>query len=530
MAGFDASRSAAGKYNPWLIVAIISIPTFMEVLDTAIANVALNYIAGGLSISNDQATWVVTSYLVANAIIIPLSGWLSDTIGRKRYFVLSIVLFTVSSLACGLAPNLSVLVLARLLQGIGGGGLAPSMQSMLADTFPPEKRGAAFGAFGFVTVCGPVFGPSIGGWITDNISWHWVFLINVPIGILSVILVQIFVDEPKALATRRARQIRQGLRVDIWGFALVALALGCLEVTLDRGQREDWFASPLITTMAVLSAIGFVGLIFRELTTDNPVIDLRLLATRNFAICFLIMTTGGTIIFGSTQLIPQLLQEVMGYTATDAGLAITAGGIATVLMMPLVGALTDRVDVRYLLGAAMVIEAFALFNLAHLSPQLSFRSAAIARLYQAIGLPLLFVPIIAASYVGLKPSQTSQASALLNVARNLGGTLGISTAQTLLQRQEQVHQSQLVEGLNGLNPNYTAWMSDANGALGGAAGSGAGGIGQAPLAVLYQQAQQQATILSFLDVFHILAIFVVIVAPVVLLLRKAERGARAGGH
>lgn len=519
------ARSAAGDYNPWLIVLVISIPTFMEVLDTAIANVALAHIAGGLSISNDEATWVITSYLVANAVIIPISGWLSDTIGRKRYFAISVALFTFSSFLCGIAPNLGVLIIARILQGAGGGGMAPSMQSMLADTFPPEQRGLAFGAFGFVTVCGPVFGPALGGWITDNASWHWIFLINVPIGLFSLFLVQTFVSEPKALVREREKRLKKGLNLDVAGFGFVALALGCLEVTLDRGQRDDWFSSTLITSMAVLSVIGFIGLLIRELNVKEPVVDLRLLANRNFGICFLIMLTAGVIIFGSTQLIPQMLQEVLGYSATDAGLAITTGGIAAVMVMPLVGLLTGRVDVRILLGVALTVQVLALWNMSHLNAGISFGVASRARFYQSLALPFLFVPVTAAAYVGLKASQTSQASALLNVARNLGGTLGISTAQTMLEQRGQFHQARLVEQLNPLNPTYNSWLSSAGQGLNTGAADN-----QAPLALLYSQMQQQARMLSFLDVFHTLAVFVLFVTPLVLLLRKPKGGAPAGAH
>ncbi|MBV9842833.1 MAG: DHA2 family efflux MFS transporter permease subunit [Sphingomonadaceae bacterium] len=527
------ARSAAGKVNKWVIVAIISIPTFMEVLDAAIANVALSHIAGGLSISNDEATWVVTSYLVANAAIIPISGWLSDTIGRKRYFLISIALFAISSLLCGMAPNLTFLILARVFQGVGGGGLAPVEQSMIADTFPPQQRGMAFAAFAFVVVCGPVFGPTLGGVITDNINWHWIFLINVPIGAISFILAQLFVCEPKIMAKERAKRLKGGLRVDLLGFLFVALALGCLEVTLDRGQREDWFSSGLITTTAIFSALGFIGLIIRELSIDDPIVDLRVLANRNFAICCLVMMTGGLIIFGSTQLIPQMLQEVLGYTATDAGLALTAGGVATVLVMPFAGMLTGKVDVRALLGFALLSQGLALLNMTHLDSTISFSDAALARLYQAFALPFLFVPVSAAAYVGLAQSQSNQASALINVARNLGGTFGISTAQTMLERRQQFHQTRLVEGLNGLNPNYNEWINNAGASINGAtqAGGASSDTMAGPLGALYQQVQQQATMLSFVDVFHVLMIFVFVVTPLVLLLRPPKPGAAPGpGH
>ncbi|HET8612540.1 MAG TPA: DHA2 family efflux MFS transporter permease subunit [Sphingomonas sp.] len=516
-------RSAAGPYSPWLIVMIISLPTFMEVLDTSIANVSLNHIAGGLSISIDQSTWVLTSYLVSNAVVIPISGWLSDAIGRKRYFMISIALFTLSSFLCGIAPNLSTLVIARVFQGIGGGGLAPVEQSILADTFPPNKRGMAFAAFAIVVVVGPVFGPTIGGYITDHASWHWIFLINVPVGIAALILVETFVDEPKTLREDRARLLKRGLRIDYIGVALIFLGLGFLEITLDRGERNDWFSSGLIVTTAAIAAVSLIALVIWEWNHDDPVIDLRLLKNRNFALTVLVMGTVGMILFGTTQLIPQMLQQVLGYTAMDAGLALTAGGLATLVAVPFAGKLSDKVDVRYLLFPALLVQAAALWNFSHLNGDISFSDAAIARLYQAVALPFLFVPINAVAYVGLPQTKTAQASSLLNVARNLGGSLGISVSQTLLASNMQRHQSFLVEGLNPLNPNYVDWLGKASRLFGGEGGD------MTPLGVLYQQVQRQATMLAFLDVFRILMIVVLIVSPVALLMRKPKIGRGGGG-
>ena len=320
--GWSPSRSAAGAYSPWLIVAIISIPTFMEVLDTSIANVALDHIAGGLSISADQATWVLTSYLVANAIVIPISGWLSDAIGRKRYFLFSILLFTLSSLMCGLAPNLTTLVIARVLQGVGGGGLAPVEQSILADTFPPRQRGMAFAAFAIVVVVGPVLGPTLGGYITEFASWHWVFLINVPVGIAAWVAVEFFVDEPEQVKKDRAAKFTNGrIRIDYIGVLLVALGLGFLEITMDRGLREDWFASPFIVATAIISGVSLIALVIWELNHDDPVVDLRLMKNLNFSLTLVVMAITGLILFGTTQLIPQMLQQVLGYSSLDAGLA-----------------------------------------------------------------------------------------------------------------------------------------------------------------------------------------------------------------
>ena len=522
---WDSGRSAAGSINPWLLVAIISIPTFMEVLDTSIANVSLEYIAGGLAITNDQATWVLTTYLVANAVVIPISGWLSDAIGRKRYFMFSIALFTGASLLCGFAPNLTVLVLARLLQGIGGGGLAPVEQSMLADTFPPSKRGVAFAAFAIVVVVGPVLGPSLGGYITEYSSWHWVFLINVPVGIAAFFLVSTFVDEPEAVVKDRMKKLKGGLRIDYIGVALVALGLGFLEIVADRGEREDWFSSPLIVAAAIISVVSLIALFVWEFNHKDPVVDLKLMKSRNFSMTLLVMMITGVILFGSTQLIPQMLQQVLGYSALDAGLALTAGGIGTLIAVPIAGRLTGRIDVRIILITALLVQAAALWNLSHFDAGISFRDAATARLYQAAALPFLFVPINAVAYIGLPRSATAQASALLNVARNLGGTLGISSAQTLLAHFEQIHQSRMVDGLSPLNPNYNEWLAQA----GGVADSQPGNPQMTSLGILYQTVQQQATMQAFISVFHTLMIVVLVLTPLVLLMRSATSGKTQGG-
>ncbi|MGN6271173.1 MAG: DHA2 family efflux MFS transporter permease subunit [Sphingomonas sp.] len=524
---WEPTRSAAGPYSPWLIVFIISLPTFMEVLDTSIANVSLAHIAGGLSISNDEATWVLTSYLVANAIVIPISGWLSDVIGRKRYFMISIALFTISSLMCGMAPNLTTLVLARVFQGIGGGGLAPVEQSILADTFPPNKRGVAFAAFAIVVIVGPVFGPTLGGYITDHASWHWIFLINVPVGIIALFLTEIFVDEPEAIKEDRRKLHARGIRIDYIGVLLVTLGLGFLEITCDRGQREDWFSSGLIVTTALISGVSLLALVFWELNHDDPVIDLSLLKNRNFALTILVMATTGMILFATTQLIPQMLQQVLGYSALDAGLALTAGGLATLAAVPFAGRLADKVDVRFLLFPALLIQAGALWNMSHLTADISFGDAAMARLYQSVALPFLFIPINAVAYVGLPQRKTAQASSLLNVFRNLGGTVGISFSQVMLANGLQRHQAVLVERLNPLDPNYSDWISTASGLFGG--GGSPGLPNQTALAVLYQQVQRQAAMLSFLDVFHALMIVVLIVSPVALLMRSPKRGQGGGG-
>ena len=522
MAGLRPIRG--GHHNPWTIIGVISIASFMVILDSAIANVALAHIAGSLSASYDEAAWVVTSFLVANAVIIPVSGWLADVFGRKRFYMISVALFTISSLLCGLAPSLPFLIAARVLQGIGGGGLAPVEQSMMADTFPPSKRGQAFAVYGIVVIVAPILGPSLGGWITDNYSWHWVFLINGPIGILSLILVGIYVDEPPALV-QRAKELRAGgLKVDFIGFFLAALFLGSLEVTLDRGQREDWFSSPMITSFAIMGALALICFIPWELTRKNPIVRIDLFKRANFAISNVFMLLVGLILLGTTQFIPQLLQEVLGYTSTQAGEALTMGGIATIVIMPVAGMLSGKVDARYLITIAMTIQAIALWHMSHLNTNMTFEDAALARMIQSVGLPLMFVPISAVAYVGLKPNENNQASALMNVSRNLGGTLGISFAQTMLVRQSQIHQSQYVETLNPLNPNYNQAIAGLTHSL-MAQGLPQAAAGRAAGAVLYQTLLQQVAMLSYIDIFHVMMWMVIICLPLIIFLRPPKAGA-----
>jgi DHA2 family multidrug resistance protein len=522
-AGWTDARSPAGKHNPWLIVVVISLATFMEVLDTAIANVSLSHIAGSLAVSNDEATWVLTSYLVANAVVVPISGWLGDVMGRKRFYMMSVAIFTVSSLACGFAPSLAFLVLARIMQGIGGGGLASSEQSFLADTFPPSKRGQAFAAYGVVVVVGPTIGPTIGGWITDNISWHWIFLINVPVGIISLLLVHWLVVEPDALERERKKRVKKGLHVDGIGFSLVVLGLGSLEVFMDRGQRDDWFSSGFIVAMGLMALAALILLVVWELYRKDPIVDLKLFRHLNFAVCFTMMLLVGVVMFGSTQLIPQLLQEVLGYTATDAGLALTFGGVASFLAMGLAGVLSGKVQGRFLLAFGFAMQGLGMWIFSHYDTDTAFGQFALGRMVQAAGIPFMFVPILTQSYAGLKPEEFNHASALMNVARNLGGSIGISASQAMLAQREQWHQARLVEGLNPLNPVYTTGLQQIGQAFGG--GSGGADATLARQGALYQATLTQAAMLSYIDVFHALMIFMFGAVAMAFVLKPKK-----GGH
>lgn len=511
-------RSSAGSAGPWVMTWSVSLATFMEVLDVSIANVALDNISGNLAVSYEQGTWMVTTYLVANAIVIPISGFLSRILGRKRYFQISVLLFTLSSVACAFAPNLGFLLFARTLQGMGGGGLAPVEQAMIADSFAPERRGIAFAAFGMVVVVGPIFGPTLGGWITDAISWHWIFLINLPVGILALLLSSAFVIEPKTLQEETRRTRAEGIRIDWVGFLLMAIGVGCLLIMLDRGQQDDWFSSPFILAMAALSLLGLGGMLVWELNHEDPIVPLGLLANRNFMICSILIALVGLLVFGTIQLLPQMLQQVFGYTAYDAGLSLSIGGIFTVVVMPLSGLLSDRVDPRLLLVPGFLVQAMSFHFLSHFSLASTFWDAVTARFYISIGLPFLFIPVTHAAYVGLPQDDADKASALLNFFRNIGGAFGISLCQTMLAQRAQFHQSRLTEGLNMLNPAF----SDATKQL----GDSLGGRQQA-LAEIYQQTVQQAAVMSYDDVFHVLMIAVFTVIPMILVLRVSAGSGNA---
>jgi MFS transporter, DHA2 family, multidrug resistance protein len=517
--GWTPARSAAGNRSPWLIATVISISAFMEVLDTAIANVSLAHIAGSTSSSYDQATWVLTSYLIANATVIPMSGWLSDVFGRKRYYMTSVALFTFASLCCGLAPSLTILILARIVQGVGGGGLQPVTQAMLIDTFPPASRGKAMSVYGFTVILAPMLGPLLGGWITDQFSWHWIFLINVPVGILSLFLVHTMVDEPPLIVEERRRRWERGVHFDLPGAALIALSLGALEVMLDRGVQEDWFASPLIRGSALVAAACLIAFIAWELIERDPLLDMSLFRYRNFASATVIIMTIGVVLFGTTQFIPQMVQQVLGYTAEQAGLALTLGGIITLFSMPLAGILSSHVQPRVMMGIAFAVEALAMWNMTRFDTSVTFGGIALARMWQGAPIPFLFVPLISAAYVGLPGEKTNRASAMISVGRNIGGSVGISLVQALLARRQQFHQARLVAGLQPLNPVYAHGIQSLAHTL-TARGAPPAAASRMAVGTLYQIVQRQASMMAFIDVFWALTLFIAVILPIVFLLRR----------
>src|SRR6476661_1651789 len=405
--------------NPWLIAILVAFATFMEVLDATIANVALPYIAGGMGVSEDEASWVVTTYIVSNAIILTASSFLARMLGRKTFFLICLGLFTLSSILCGFAPNLQALLLFRILQGFGGGGMVPVAQSILADTFPPEKRGQAFALFGVAVVVAPVVGPTLGGLISDNWSWQWCFLINAPVGVLAMALIAVPLREPK-----RQQSQQQGHGFDVIGFVLVATFLGALEVVLDRGLEDDWFASTFIVTFTVVCALAFVLMIPWGLTRRNPIIDLRMVASRQFGASFLVMLATGAILLATTQFLPQLVQQDFGYTATWAGLLLSPGGVVTMAMMFVVGRVAAKVQPKYLIMTGAVLIALSMYSMTNVYGDLGFWYMARLRMLFGIGLPMIFVPIMTASFDGIHPSKTDQASAIINAARNIGSSIG----------------------------------------------------------------------------------------------------------
>src|ERR1700722_11353990 len=519
----DARAAASGAAtNPWLIAIVVALASFMEVLDTTIANVALPYIAGGMGVSEDEASWVVTTYLVSNAIILTASSFLARMFGRKTFFLICLGLFTVSSILCGLAPNLNALLLFRILQGLGGGGMVPVAQSILADAFPPSKRGQAFAGFGVAVVVAPVVGPTLGGWLSDNISWQWCFLINGPVGVLAIALIAAILKESPT-ARAEARQQQQGQGFDVIGFMLVATFLGALEVVLDRGLEDDWFASPFIVTFTVISALAFVLMIPWGLTRRDPIIDLRMVATRQFGACFLVMLATGAILLATTQFLPQLVQQDFGYTATWAGLVLSPGGVVTMVMMFVVGRVAAKVQPKYLIIAGAVLIALSMYSMTNVYGDLGFWFMARSRMLLGVGLPLIFVPIMAASYDGIPPSKTDQASALINAARNTGGSIGVSIVSNVLTHREQFHQSRLVEQVTPSSVQYQDTLQQITGFF-TASGSSLAQAHDQAIQWIGAQVQAQASFLAYMDAFWVLALISLAAVPLALTLRKVKLG------
>jgi DHA2 family multidrug resistance protein len=428
------------KANPWLIAFIVSLAAFMEVLDTSIANVALPHIAGNMGASSDESTWVLTSYLVSNAIILPITGWLVSLLGRKRFFTICLALFTLSSLLCGIAPTLPILLIARIIQGAGGGGLQPMAQAILVDTFPPEKRGLAFSVYAVTAVVAPSVGPTLGGWITDNYSWRWIFLMNLPIGILALFLVFTFVQDPPFLKRATLKENR----IDYIGFGLLAVGVAFLQIVLDKGQEDDWLGSDFILVLSIISVICLVSLVIWELHVKKPILDFRLFTNGNFANACLMMFMVGAASFSTTVLMPQFLQSLMGYTAQAAGMVLSAAALLLLIELPLVGQLTSRIQARYLMAFGWSILTIAMFfSTRRIDLQISFESATWLRIAQYIPMGFIFIPATMVAYLGIPQEKSNAVAGWVNFVRNMGSSVGTSAVTTILARRAQVHQVML---------------------------------------------------------------------------------------
>jgi MFS transporter, DHA2 family, multidrug resistance protein len=506
------------KHNPWLIALTVTLATFMEVLDTSIANVSLPHIAGSLGASQEEATWVLTSYLVASAIVLPISGWLSDRFGRKRFYMTCVTLFTICSLLCGLAPSLPILISSRILQGLGGGGLAPSEQAILADTFPTEKRGQAFALYGMAVVAAPAIGPTLGGWITDNFNWHWIFFINLPIGVLSLLLSNRMVEDPPYLKRKRAER----KPIDTMGLGLVAVGVGCLEFVLDKGQEKDWFGDHTITSTFIFAVACLIFFAWWEWRHPDPIVDVRLLQNRNFGTAVGFQFVLGMVLFSTTVLIPQFLQGLIGYTAERAGMALSAGALVLMLMMPIAGRLVSRLDPRLMVSIGFFATSVALYNMTRLDLNVAFGSIVMWRLYQVLGLSFIFVPISTLNYVGVPQGKNNQISSFSNFARNLGGSMGTALLTTFLVRTGQTHQTALAAHIVPGSPAYENYLAQTKIAL-MAAGQGQAQAADAAVGRAYQQLLRQSSMLSYQNAFFVLSMMAAVLVPLPFIMRRPPK-------
>jgi len=520
----DAHAQWKPRVNPWLIAMTVALAAFMEVLDTSIANVALPHIGGSLGASTDEATWVLTSYLVSNAIVLPLGGWASSLMGRRNFFVLCISGFTVASFLCGAAPSLGILLLCRVLQGAFGGGMQPMAQAIMADSFEPHKRGQAFALYGLVAVLAPSIGPTLGGWITDNFSWRWIFFINIPVGIIAFILVTRLVEDPPWIKADPSR-LRN---MDYLGLAFLALAMGGLQIMLDKGEENDWFSSSFICFFGVLFVIGMIGLFAWEWNKKDPLINLRLFRYKNFAICCFLMMLVGGVLNANTVLQPQFTQELLGYTATTAGLALTAGGVALVVMMPLAGIATGKIAARWLaaFGFAMLVITFR-YAADVTNLQMSFAEASWLRVVQMLPLPFCFISITNAAYVGMPKEQSNQVAGLINFVRNIGGSILIAVTNAQVTSRSMWHEQHLQQAMQPGSIGFDQQSQALTGLLNGAFGSANGG--SMALAQIYHQLIQQAQTQGYQDVYMELAWASVVLVALSFMLSKARPGEGPAG-
>ena len=508
------------KFNPWLIGVVVAMAAFMEVLDTSIANVALPYMAGSLGASNDQSTWVLTSYLVSNAIVLPISGWFVGVFGRKRFFMICLVVFTLSSLLCGFAPSLATIILFRVLQGAGGGGLQPMAQAILADTFPPQKRGLAFALYGITTIIAPTIGPTLGGWITDNYTWRWIFFINLPVGIMTLFLVFRLVDDPPWAK----RAPGGGIRIDYIGVGLLALGVGALQVMLDKGQEDDWFGSHFILTLAIVAGVCLLALVIWEWFYKHPIVDVRLFKNFSFLGANFMMFTLGIMLFSSLVMMPLFLQTLMGYTAESAGLVLSGGGLVLLFLMPIAGVLSSKVQARYLIAFGWLTLSLAMFySTQRLDLDISFRFASLLRVFQVFGLGFLFVPINLVAYIGMSAEKSNTVAGLVNFMRNIGSSIGTSMVTTLIARRAQVHQAYLVRHIAPGQPTFTQAVKALAAHL-AIMGLDASRATSQAYGRVYRGLIGQATTLAYIDTFWVLCVGAGIMFLLSFALRRNEPG------
>ena len=508
--------------NPWIVAIAVMCATVMEILDTTVVNVSLPHIAGSMSATVDEATWALTSYLVANAIVLPITGWMAGYFGRKRLLMMAVVGFTAASVLCGVAPNLTLLIVFRILQGASGGALQPLSQAVMLEAFPPQERGKAMAFWGLGVVVAPMLGPVLGGWLTDNYSWRWVFYINLPVGLASIIMTKMFIFDPPYLRRPRAG-------IDFWGIGLLTLGIGAAQIVLDKGQEDDWLASRFILTLAVVCISALVLFIVWELLIPNPVVQLRIFKERSYATGVLLMTIVGFVLYGSMVLLPIFLQSLLGYPAVKAGIAMFPRGLGSFLMMPVTGVLVSRFDARKLLGIGVVGAAFSMWQLSTINLDAGYWQIFWPQFLQGVSLSLLFVPLTTVTMGAIARESMGYATSMFNLLRNLGGSIGIAFATTYLARQQQVHQSILAAHVDPLNPVAQNTIGALSAAMqaGGADSTLAMRRGYA---AIQGMVQRQATMLSFLDTFRFMAIVFVLVLPLLLLLRKARGKADVAAH
>jgi DHA2 family multidrug resistance protein len=492
--------------NKWIIALTVMLPTLIEIVDTSVVNVALDHIRGSLSAGIDESTWTITSYLVSNAIIIPMTGWLSRLFGRKRYLIISISLFTLSSLLCGLSWDLQSLIFFRVLQGIGGGALQPISQSILLETFPRKQHGMAMALFGVGIMFGPIIGPLLGGWITDNWSWHWIFFINIPIGIISILMVMFFIVDPPYMK-------RMKMKIDYWGLALLAVGLGCLQIVLDKGQMEDWFSSGFITWMTGISVVSMVLFLVVEYFAEHPIVNLRTFFN----------------LFGSIVLLPIYLQSLMGYTATLAGMVLGPGGVATLIAMPIAGRLVTKVNPKGLLAFGIIVSAYSTHLMSQFNLMADFNTIIWPRIVLGVGMGFLFIPLTTMTMSSVKKEDMANASAIYNLLRNLGGSFGVAFVTTILARRAQLHEVRLAEHLTPFDINYQIAQQKASQLL-QYRGLDPSMADQGSLGMIYGRLIKQASMMAFNDAFYLLSIFMICIIPLVFLMKKGKTEAPAGMH